>query len=169
MSKTFIDYGSLVDNAMHLIVKESLKIFSKLEDVGEHHFFISFVTKYPGVVLSEKLLNRYPLEMTIVLQHMYENLEVDDEKISVSLSFDGKKENIVIPLNSLTAFADPSVKFGLQFRHADEFTSHDGKKINTTVITSTSSSEDRLAIKTKKKEKDNNNVISLDFKNKKLL
>lgn len=167
MTRTYIDYGSLVDNAMHQIVKESLKIFAKLDEIGEHHFFVSFVTKYPGVLLSEKLQSKYPLEMTIVLQHMYENLEIDEEKIKVTLTFDGKKEDLIIPFAALTAFADPSVKFGLQFRHADELTTLDGKKVNTTVITSTSLGAEKNSPKEIKAPKNSGNLISLDFKNKK--
>jgi hypothetical protein len=86
---------------------------------GEHHFFISFLTKFPGVILSEKLKNRYPHEMTIVLQFQFEELIVEEKSFSVCLSFDNVKEKITIPFVAITAFADPSVKFGLQFRHVD--------------------------------------------------
>jgi hypothetical protein len=114
-----IDYGALIDEAMHIIVKKSLEFAIVHNMPGEHHFFISFLTKFPGVILSEKLKNRYPHEMTIVLQFQFEELIVEDKSFSVCLSFDNVKEKITIPFVAITAFADPSVKFGLQFRHVD--------------------------------------------------
>lgn len=120
MSEEFIDYSSLVDQAMHIIVKKSLEIVATKSFYGDHHFFISFLTSFPGVELSSKLRKKYPQEMTIVLQYQFENLKVSDDHFSVTLSFDNIKESISIPYKSLTAFADPSVKFGLQFRHYED-------------------------------------------------
>jgi hypothetical protein len=122
MAEDIINYSALIDDAMHIIVRESLKIVSKtpLRLLGEHHFFISFLTRYPGVSLSKKLLDKYPEEMTIVLQYQFEELIVNDQEFSVTLSFDNVKEKIVIPFKAITAFTDPSVKFGLQFRHVSE-------------------------------------------------
>jgi hypothetical protein len=121
MSDIHIDYGDLIDDAMHAIVKKVLERVVKEGLPGNHHFFISFLTQYPGADVSEALLEKYPEEMTIVIQHQFDDLTVDEEKFSVVLSFDNVKERIVIPFDALTAFADPSVKFGLQFRpHEDE-------------------------------------------------
>jgi hypothetical protein len=117
MASDKINYPKLIDQAMQHIVKEALSITSKSSLPGNHHFFISFLTFHPKVVISQKLKKRYPEEMTIVLQYQFENLEVYDDYFSVSLSFDGVKEKLVIPYDALTAFADPSVKFGLQFKH----------------------------------------------------
>ncbi len=117
--KTYIDYGVLIDEAMHIIVKKSLKIATEEEFIGDHHFFISFITQYPGVKLSENLQKIYPHEMTIVLQFQFEELKVADEYFSVKLSFDNVLEKIVVPFAAITVFADPSVKFGLQFRHIE--------------------------------------------------
>ena len=147
---------------MHIIVKQSLQVFANLKDAGDHHFFVSFVTKYSGVILSEKLKNRYPYEMTIVLQYMFNNLTINDDNFSVNLSFDNQPETITIPFAALTAFADPSVKFGLQFRYAED-SPEDGKKISTTVITNTKSLP---PLKPKKSDEDNGNLITLDFRNK---
>lgn len=167
MSQSLIDYSILVDHAMHLIVKRSLEIFAATDSHGEHHFFISFITKYPGVVISEKLHNKYPYEMTIVLQHQFEKLIVTDDHFSVLLSFDNQQEKIVIPFAALTAFADPSVKFGLQFRHADESqletNQNDEHSIVKEKITIPKSRPSKPAVETK------GNVISLDFQNKKRL
>ena len=119
MEKDPINYGVLIDEAMHVIVKKALDIARDKEKLGDHHFFISFLTEYPGVIISEKLRNKYPHEMTVVLQYQYEDLHVNDNEFSVILSFENIKERITVPFSSLTAFADPSVKFGLQFRHYD--------------------------------------------------
>jgi uncharacterized protein len=122
MTEEFIDYSALVDEAMHIIVRKSLEIVAKKSFFGDHHFFISFITKYPGVLLSDKLRKKYPDEMTIVLQFQFEDLQVHEDHFSVILSFDNVKETISAPYAALTAFADPSVKFGLQFKHyVEEF------------------------------------------------
>ena len=160
MNNTFIDYSTLVDNAMHQIVKKSLEVFAESDNHGDHHFFISFVTNYPGVIISEKLKAKYPYELTIVLQFMYEDLIINEDSFNVSLSFDHVLENLHIPFASLTAFADPCVKFGLQFRQTEESRDNDGKKISTTVITNETTPEKAIEDKT-------NNVITLDFRNKK--
>ena len=161
--KNIIDYSALVDDAMHLIVKRSLEIFAQNNFDGDHHFFISFVTKYPGVSISEKH-NKYPYEMTIVLQYQFEDLFINDKGFSVCLSFDNQREKIVVPFAALTAFADPSVKFGLQFRHADEERGDEDMKDMQSA--NNSSSEDRSHVTNSAETK--GNVISLDFKNKKL-
>ena len=115
-----INYAALIDSAMHSIVKEALRIAAVEGLPGEHHFYISFVTRFAGVKLSERLRQKYPEEMTIVLQYQFESLEVYQDRFAVSLRFDGIPESIVVPFLAMTAFADPSVKFGLQFRHLDD-------------------------------------------------
>lgn len=163
MNENFIDYSTLVDNAMHQIVKKSLEVFAESDNHGEHHFFISFVTSYPGVVISEKLKTKYPHELTIVLQFMYEDLIINKDSFSVSLTFDYISENLHIPFAALTAFADPCVKFGLQFRQTEESRNSDGKKISTTVITNETAPEKTIDRNTN----NDSNVITLDFRNKK--
>lgn len=116
----FINYGQLIDDAMHIIVKRALEIVVSEGLPGDHHFFISFLTDYPGVQISQALKQKYPEEMTIVLQYQFQDLYVDDNGFGVTLSFNNVNENLVIPFGALTAFADPSVKFGLQFRHMME-------------------------------------------------
>lgn len=125
MSEDFIGYGQLIDDAMHIIVQKALKLAEDGGLRGNHHFFVSFITEYPGVQISEKLREKYPDEMTIVLQYQYEDLKVTEEGFSVTLSFDNVKEHIYVPFAALSAFADPSVKFGLQFRHMEAFDEDD--------------------------------------------
>lgn len=159
MVEEFIDYSAIVDEVMHIIVKKSLTIVAKSSFCGDHHFFISFLTNYPDVSISEKLKNKYPEEMTIVLQYQYEDLLVEEDFFSVTLSFDNIKERITIPYKALTAFADPSVKFGLQFRHFEEAFDEEKPK-----------SKKEKQLKSIKKEKvlqeevkqPSNNVIAID-------
>ena len=160
-----IDYGKLVDEAMHIIVLKVLKIIQEKGLPGNHHFFISFVTKHPGVKLSQTLTNKYPKEMTIVLQYQFQDLIVESQGFSVVLSFNGVKEKIYIPFTAITTFADPSVQFGLQFREVDyEYEDED-------MIVEFEDDEHPIAKpaettkgKGKKggKKKSENNVVSLD-------
>ena len=121
MHDDFIDYGELIDDAMRIIVKKALERVGKSGLPGKHHFFVSFLTEYPNVTISDALKKKYPEEMTIVLQHQFDDLKVSDKGFEVILSFDNVKEKIVVSFDALVAFADPSVKFGLQFRHIDDF------------------------------------------------
>lgn len=124
----YIDYGKLIDESMHIIVKRALQFVEKNGLLGNHHFFISFLTTYPGAKISEHLLNKYPEEMTIVLQYQYSNLVINEDDFTITLSFDNVKEDLVVPFAALTAFADPSVKFGLQFRHVLEEDGYDDEE-----------------------------------------
>jgi hypothetical protein len=83
---------------------------------GDHHFYITFMTDFPGVKIPDYLRERYPGEMTIVLQYQFQDLKVDAQKMGVTLSFNNVPENLVIPLSAITIFADPSVNFALQFQ-----------------------------------------------------
>ena len=87
---------------------------------GEHHFYIAFDTRAPGVRLSPRLLERYPEEMTIILQHQFWDLSVSDYGFEVGLSFSGIPERLFVPFSALKGFFDPSVQFGLQFEVVDE-------------------------------------------------
>lgn len=115
MDQLLINYAELIDEAMHNVVRRSLEILEKNDDHGDHHFFISFLTKAPGVTISSNLKKKYPEEMTIVLQYQFDNLVVGDKEFSVSLSFNGIRENISVPYLSLTSFSDPSVNFSIAF------------------------------------------------------
>jgi uncharacterized protein len=92
-----------------------------LEDVAEnglpgaHHFFITFDTMHPDVELADWLSDRYPTEMTVVRQHWYDNLDVNDEGFAVTLNFGDKPEPLYIPYDAIKTFVDPSVEFGLRF------------------------------------------------------
>lgn len=114
-SNDTIDYPGLIDAAMRNVVREALIHVDKFGLPGDHHFFISFQTNYPGVSISPQLKARYPEEITIVIQHQFWDLKIGKDKFSIMLSFNNIPEKLVVPLDALTAFADPSIKFGLQF------------------------------------------------------
>ena len=120
MTSDTIDYPMMIDNAMRSVVRSALEHVQTDGLPGEHHFFISFQTQYPGVQISPQLKDRYPEEITIVVQHQFWDLHVDDIGFSMMLSFNNIPEKLVVPWDSLTAFADPSIKFGLQF-HGKSF------------------------------------------------
>ncbi len=115
MTQETIDYPGMIDSAMRGVVREALIHIDKFGLPGEHHFFISFQTNYPGVSISPQLKSRYPEEITIVVQHQFWDLKITDKQFSIMLSFNNIPEKLVVPFEALTAFADPSIKFGLQF------------------------------------------------------
>lgn len=110
-----IDYAHLMHHAMRGLIYEVLQDVAENGLPGDHHFFITFESAYPGVDLPEWLRERYPDEMTVVLQHEYEDLAVDASGFSVTLSFGETPVSMTIPFDSLRTFIDPSVEFGLRF------------------------------------------------------
>jgi hypothetical protein len=115
-----IDYTAMIDDAMRGVVRTALLQVLKHGLPGNHHFYISFNTNAAGVRISPQIHDRFPEEMTIVLQHQFWDLQVQDSYFAVTLSFNNIPEKLVIPYAALTAFADPSIKFGLQFHHQPE-------------------------------------------------
>lgn len=118
--KNWLRYDEMVDEALRGVVKQALKEAATKGLHGDHHFYISFQTHKPGVVIPKYLYSKYPEEMTIVLQHQFWDLKIGDIEFSVTLSFNGKPEQLIIPWQALTNFADPSVKFALQFEAVEE-------------------------------------------------
>lgn len=116
-----IDYGNLMHRAMRGLIQSVLQDVSENGLPGAHHFFITFDTNHPDVAIADWLKTRYPSEMTVVIQHWFENLEVTDKGFSVTLNFGNQPEPLVIPFDSVRTFVDPSVEFGLRFEtHSDE-------------------------------------------------
>jgi uncharacterized protein len=115
MAQDLFDYPTMVETALRGVVREALARTAREGLRGAHHFYLSFRTHIPGVELPDDLLAKYPEEMTIVLQHQFWGLEVRDQDFSVTLTFQGHPEQLTIPFAAVTSFADPSVKFGLQF------------------------------------------------------
>jgi len=118
-----IGYDALMQDALRGVVRAALQEAANPRGLpGKHHFYITFRTHAPGVVIPEQLRARYPDEMTIVLEHQFWDLEVYADRFRVILKFSGQPHPITIPLSAITRFFDPSVKFGLQFEqpHNDE-------------------------------------------------
>ena len=115
-----IDYGNLMHRAMRGLIQTVLTDVARQGLPGAHHFFITFDTKHPGVAMADWLRSRYPGEMTVVIQHWFENLEVTDEGFSVTLNFGNQPEPLVIPFDAVRTFVDPSVEFGLRFETHDD-------------------------------------------------
>ena len=115
MTQDFLEYPKMVERAMRGVVREALGVALESGLPGLHHFYITFRTRNPDVTIADRLLAQYPDEMTIVMENQYWDLVVDDDKFSITLSFGGAPETLVIPYAAITAFVDPSVKFGLQF------------------------------------------------------
>jgi hypothetical protein len=113
-------YDRMVESALRGVVREALASAAEKGLPGDHHFYLTFVTNHRGVAIPEYLRQKYPQEMTIVLQHQFFGLEVCEDRFSVSLSFSSKTERLVIPLAAISTFADPSVNFALQFQSAKE-------------------------------------------------
>ena len=114
MTRT-IDYGNLMHEAMRGLIRKVLLDVCDHGLPGEHHFFITFDTGHPDAELADWLFDRYPGEMTVVMQHWYDNLEVTDEGFSVTLNFGDAPEPLYIPYDAIKTFVDPSVEFGLRF------------------------------------------------------
>lgn len=115
-----IDYGNLMHRAMRGLIQNVLTDVGKNGLPGAHHFFITFDTTHPDVAIADWLKSRYPAEMTIVVQHWFENLIVTDEGFSITLNFGNNPEPMIIPFDAVRTFVDPSVEFGLRFETSEE-------------------------------------------------
>jgi len=116
---TTIAYGRLMHRAMRGLIQDVLEDVARNGLPGSHHFFITFETAAPGVSLADWLRDRYPQEMTIVIQHWYDGLVVDDDGFSIVLNFGDNPEPLRIPFDAIRTFVDPSVEFGLRFESTD--------------------------------------------------
>ncbi|MEM7739686.1 MAG: ClpXP protease specificity-enhancing factor SspB [Pseudomonadota bacterium] len=120
-----LDYAWLTQNAMRGVVRDVLTITRDLGSLpGEHHFYIEFDTLASGVDIADRLRTQYPDRMTIVLQHQFDDLVVEDDHFTVTLKFKGIPERLVVPFEAITQFADPSSNFALQFQTIGEIEEH---------------------------------------------
>ena len=122
-----LDYARLVREALRDVPRQALRLAASEGLPGEHHFYLTFRTSYPGVAIPPGLHARYPDLMTIVLQHQYRDLAVGEEAFSVTLRFGGAPERLHVPFAALVAFADPSASFGLQFVPGEEAAAERGR------------------------------------------
>ena len=114
-----IDYGNLMHSAMRGLIQKVLTDVADHGLPGAHHFFITFDTTHADARLADWLKERYPQEMTVVLQHWFDHLEVGDDGFSVTLNFGDAPENLYVPYDAIKTFVDPSVEFGLRFEMQD--------------------------------------------------
>ncbi len=114
-----IDYGNLMHRAMRGLIQEVLTAVRKDGLPGAHHFFVTFDTMHPDVEIADWLSDRYPGEMTIVIQHWFDNLEVTGEGFTITLNFGDSPETLYVPYDAIKTFVDPSVEFGLRFETQD--------------------------------------------------
>jgi hypothetical protein len=120
MADSWLRYDRMVEAALRGVVRKALGEAAQRGLPGEHHFYVTFHTDRSGVGMAEWLRQQYPQEMTIILQHQFWDLTVEEERFAVTLSFGGRHERLAVPFGAVTAFADPSVKFALQFEATDE-------------------------------------------------
>ena len=114
-----LDYGSVMNKAMRFFVQQVLQEVSENGLPGEHHFFITLDTTHEGLEMASWLFERYPEEITIVMQNWFDNLKVDDAGFAVTLNFGNNPEPLYVPYGAITTFVDPSVEFGVKFEHTN--------------------------------------------------
>jgi hypothetical protein len=122
MSEGMRVYAELVESALRSVVREILVRLQRDGRRDPHHFYITFRTDHPGVELPDQLRERYPAEMTIVLQHEFWDLDVREHEFVVTLSFNNVRRRLRVPFAAIKIFADPGVNFGLEFRFAEQST-----------------------------------------------
>ncbi|MGI9394753.1 MAG: SspB family protein [Boseongicola sp.] len=149
-----IDYGNLMHSAMRGLIRTVLTDIAASGLPGQHHFFITFDTMHPDVEIADWLSDRYPDEMTVVMQHWFENLDVGDDGFAVTLNFGDSPEPLYIPYDAIRTFVDPSVEFGLRFETQEEL---DEEKSAPTVTSVTESNDDE-----KEKPVNKADIVSLD-------
>ena len=162
MLQAGLNYELLVEDALRSVVRTSLGIVEKVGLPGETHFYISFSTTYSGVEIDDHLRAKHPENMTIVLQHQFADLKVDNDEFSVTLFFAGKPSPMTVPFQAITNFNDPSVGFGLQFGmdNEDEDDQDSDKKDNT--VNELKSGSHRINQSNKNSNGNSADVVSLD-------
>lgn len=155
MSDT-IDYGTLMHDAMRSLIQKVLQDVAKSGLPGNHHFFITFDTSHPDAQLADWLRERYPSEMTVVIQHWFDGLDVGDDGFAITLNFGDAPEPLFIPYNAIATFVDPSVEFGLRFETSED---EDGEDMDQGGIEDVAEAPMQEEAEPEKREAD---VVSLD-------
>jgi hypothetical protein len=166
--KDLIGYDRIIENSMRRVIHETLKKVEKTGLPGSHYFVISFFTKASNVMIPENLLEKYPEEMTIILQNQYRALSVYENYFKIALSFAGNFENMTIPFDSISSFSDPSINFVLRFNFSLDEEEKSKKTITNTENHSAFLDSDKNPESNEKSEIDlSAKVISLDAFRKK--
>ena len=154
-----IDYGKLMHNAMRGLIQHVLRDVRDNGLPGVHHFFITFDTTHPDVEIADWLRDRYPGEMTVVMQHWFDNLVVEADFFSVTLNFGDQPEDLTIPYDAILTFVDPSGEFGLRFEsHEEEDEDEDEGEDDLAPFTEVTDEE----VKAEEDDKPEADVVSLD-------
>ncbi|ANK83036.1 SspB family protein [Minwuia thermotolerans] len=164
-----MNYSEMVEDALRGVVRAALQKAATDGLHGNHHFYVTFLTRFPGVELPDHLLERYPSDITIVLQHQYWDLEIGDEAFEVSLSFNKLPTRIRVPYVAITSFADPSVQFGLQFQPQGEWAPAEGPvdPARNLPVGGDSDEADEISDEAPAEEEKQGEVVSLDAFRKK--
>jgi uncharacterized protein len=162
--ESLIPYDEIVQDALRAVVGRVLREIEQTGELpGEHHFYITFKTRMPGVSIPKHLMERFPDEMTIVLQHRFWDLKVEDDTFTVGLSFGGVPALLHVPFAAVTQFHDPAVEFALTFHaSADEAPPEEHEQAEN----DTPDGETKDGAKDEVRE-DGSNVVSVDFTRKK--
>jgi len=157
--ESLIPYDEIVQDALRAVVGRVLREIETTGSLpGEHHFYITFKTRMPGVAIPKHLLERFPDEMTIVIQHRFWDLKVEDDNFTVGLSFGGVPATLHVPFNAVTQFHDPAVEFALTFQANASEIAHEEHEV---------AENDAPAAAPVEKADDGSNVVSVDFTRKK--
>jgi len=149
-------YERLIEDALRGVVRSALRIVAEQGLPDGHHLHISFRTDFPGVEMAAPLRLQYPEEMTIVLQHMFWDLEVEEEFFSIALAFNTVRQNLIVPFSAITVFQDQSVGFVLQFQARSDEDENDDEDIEDAEIEIEGGAADAA------KPSDGDNIVTLD-------
>ena len=152
-----IDYGNLMHDAMRGLIRRVLTDVQANGLPGSHHFFITFDTAHPDAELADWLSDRYPGEMTVVMQHWYDGLEINEDGFAVTLNFGDAPEPLYIPYDAIRTFVDPSVEFGLRFESQE----NDGAEV-TAVETADLPQVDEAELEVSEEPAKDAEIVSLD-------
>jgi hypothetical protein len=159
-----IDYGNLMHEAMRGLIRKVLTDVAANGLPGAHHFFITFDTGHPDAELADWLSDRYPGEMTVVMQHWYDKLEVTEDGFGVTLNFGDAPEPLYVPYDAIKTFVDPSVEFGLRFETHEDEAEENARGTPPDILPNPTVPEKKPAEKAKPSKKDAKpgDVVSLD-------
>src|SRR5215212_11743449 len=163
--ESLIPYDEIVQDALRAVVGRVLREVERSGGLpGEHHFYITFKTRAPGVAIPKHLADRFPDEMTIVIQHRFWDLKVDDDDFTVGLSFGGVPSTLRVPFAAVTQFHDPAVEFALTFQADAAEELHDEHEVAENDIPAGEAGDADAPGET---ADDGSNVVSVDFTRKK--
>jgi len=167
MSQDTIDYHQLMQAAMRDVVRRTLAIVAEGGLPPGHFFYVTFVTQAPGVELAPELVARYPDEMTIIIQHQFWDLEVDEDAFSVGLSFSSVSQTLTVPFSAVVSFVDPPAEFGLRFAAPPGFEAEGPRRLKDDEPAAGPVPEPAAASRRSDGQRTGGNVVSLeDFRKK---